>query len=499
MYRAFFGLGEAPFRITPDPRFLHQDAAVEAALRALTAGIVERAGLLLLVGEVGTGKTTLVRQLLDTLPERVRTVLVMHPTVAFDEILDHVLLELGLPVSGGGRDVLLGRLAEFLREQARDGDVAIFFDEAQALHESTLAALPDLLDLVTVGGRPAIQLVLAGQPELARRLDTPALAPLRKRIAVTARLEPLSRERVEAYVRARLERAGASDLDLFAPDALDRLARYSQGIPRVINVLCENALVAAFADGTRRITAPLIETVWTDYEPLHHPGGMPMPAPPAIPVGAAESPTLERSRRARRLALAGAVAVAVLVLLPVLATRPWRSAPRPSDAPPQPAPVAEPPAVPNAPAESLPSAPPSEAAAGSTEPAAAPPEEVAAERAAPPSAVDAVALVDRFWRAYQARDPKGLRALFAPEAAPSGKVLDMDPTGRGALVSPTTSLEAKPVGDRVAVRVPIVLSTHDDRGRAVRRHGVATWEIAMRDGAPRIVALATESGPVTRR
>src|SRR5262249_57064280 len=114
----------------------------EAALEAITTGIVEHAGLVLLVGEVGTGKTTLVRQLLDTLPERVRTVLVLHPTVAFDEILDHVLLELGIPVAGGERDVLLERLAEVLREQARDAGVVGFFDEAPALRDSTPPALP---------------------------------------------------------------------------------------------------------------------------------------------------------------------------------------------------------------------------------------------------------------------------------------------------------------------------------------------------------------------
>src|SRR5262249_44302859 len=118
MYRAFFGLGEAPFRITPDPRFLHHDPVVEAALRTITTAIAERAGLVLLVGEVGTGKTTLVRHLLETLPERVRTLLVLHPTVGFDEILDHLLLELGIPVAGGGRDVLLERLAGVPRGEA---------------------------------------------------------------------------------------------------------------------------------------------------------------------------------------------------------------------------------------------------------------------------------------------------------------------------------------------------------------------------------------------
>src|SRR5262245_66560630 len=111
MYGAFFGLGEAPFRITPDPRFLHLDPAVEAALAAVTTGITERAGLILLVGEVGTGKTTLVRHLLDTLPPAVRTVLVLHPTVSFEEILDHILLEIGVPVSAGRPAHVIGRLA----------------------------------------------------------------------------------------------------------------------------------------------------------------------------------------------------------------------------------------------------------------------------------------------------------------------------------------------------------------------------------------------------
>src|SRR5262245_6780605 len=194
MYGAFFGLGEAPFRITPDPRFLHLDPAVEAALHTVVGAITSHAGLVLLVGEVGTGKTTLVRHLLDTLPPAVRTVLVLHPTVGFAEILDHILLELGVPVSGGGPDALLDRLAEFAREHARDGGtVAIFFDEAQALRDTTFAALPRLLDLVGDDGRPAVQVVLSGQPELDARLAAPDLGSLRGRVHAIARLAPLSR------------------------------------------------------------------------------------------------------------------------------------------------------------------------------------------------------------------------------------------------------------------------------------------------------------------
>jgi general secretion pathway protein A len=497
MYRAFFGLGEAPFRITPDPRFLHHDPVVTAALDAITAGIAEHVGLVVLVGEVGTGKTTLVRQLLDTLPEHVRTVLVLHPTVEFDEILDHLLLELGIPVVGGDRGVLLGRLAEFLREHARAGSVVVFFDEAQALRESTLAALPELLDLVVENGRPAIQLVLAGQPELDGRLATPGLARVRARVAVTARLEALSRERVAAYIHARLERAQARDPELFTAEAIDRIATCSQGIPRVINVLCENALVAGFAEGQRRITRPLIDAVWADYAPLHQPGGAPMPSPPADAGFAAEEEPDTAAPRARRRRLALiAAAVAALVLVPLLATRPWQ---RPAPPPPPSAVVAEAPPPVEIPPTPETIAPAADAGThtGDTialEPVPAPP-----RRVPPPSTLEAVDVVDRFWRAYQARDPDAVRALFAADAMPEGKILDVDPTGGGALVQPADRLEAKPVGDRVTVRVPFLLSTHDDHGRAIRRQGVATWEIAMRDGNPRIVALASETGPVPRR
>src|SRR5262249_31541615 len=225
---------------------------------------------------------------------------------------DHLLLELGIPVAGGGRDVLLERLAEFLREHARDGDVVVFFDEAQALRESTLAALPDLLDLVAENGRPAIQLVLAGQPELDARLASPAPARLRNSVAATARLAPPSRESVAAYIHARLARARARDPDIFTPDAIDHIAARSQGIPRVINVLCENALVAAFAEGQHRITGPLVETVWADYAPLHQPGGVAMPSPPPDAGVELELETpATPPRRARRLALAAAAVIAL--------------------------------------------------------------------------------------------------------------------------------------------------------------------------------------------
>src|SRR5215475_6918374 len=422
MYRAFFGLGEAPFRITPDPRFLHHGVAVEAALRALTTGILQRAGLLVLLGEVGTGKTTLVRKLLESLPPEVRSVLVMHPTVSFEEILDHVLLELGVPVQGGGREALLERLAEFLREHTYvGGNAVVFFDEAQALNDATLDALPTLLDLVREDGRSALQVVLAGQPELESRLSA-----LRSRVAVTARLGPLTPDEVAAYVRARLEHAKARDLDIFTPDALARLAVLSGGIPRTINVLCEAALTSAFADGQHHIGRPTIDTVWADYAPLHAPQGTPMPRAPAdelcIEPTAEEGPPRASRRRTIALAVAGVAAASALALL---AIRPWHSPP-----PPAPEPVAPPTTLPAPPPPAVPPATVESAAPPEPEPEPAPPTAKTVEP--PPSASEALALVERFWRAYEARDRDGVRALFAPEAIPTVDVLNVDPLGGGA-------------------------------------------------------------------
>src|SRR5262249_5208639 len=149
------------------------------------------------------------------------------------------------------------------------------------------------------------------------RLATPELAPVRARVAVTAHLAPLTPDRVAAYVRARLERAGARDPDLFDADALEQIARVSHGVPRVINVLCENALMPASVDGQPRITRSIVDAVWADYAPLHRPEGTPMPAPPDDATLAAEAEAGQRPTRSRasRLVLAAAgVAVAAALL-----------------------------------------------------------------------------------------------------------------------------------------------------------------------------------------
>src|SRR5215470_1381478 len=284
MYEQHFGFREPPFRITPDPRFLYRNPSVEEAAAALAYGIERRKGFCSLVGEAGTGKTTIMRHVLDTLSGNVRTVVLLHPTVEFDEILEYILTELGVPVEGGRKLVLLQRLHEFLVEHTRaGGNVALLIDEAQDLDGSVLEELRLLSNLET-GTEKILQIVLAGQPELEAKLGDPALRQLRQRIALHVRLRPLSGDEVAAYIACRLGFAGATRRDIFTPDAVTRIAAASQGIPRVINVLADACLVTAYATAMPSVTAEIVDEAWADYARLALVEPAATPATPAPTV-----------------------------------------------------------------------------------------------------------------------------------------------------------------------------------------------------------------------
>ncbi|HJQ83295.1 MAG TPA: AAA family ATPase, partial [Candidatus Binatia bacterium] len=265
MYAEFYGLRELPFNITPDPRFLYLNDCYQEALAALSYGIDARKGFISLVGEAGTGKTTLLRRLLDSLSPNTRTVLLLNPTVGFEEILEHILLELGVPPDGGRKLVLLQRLNEFLiGHTSAGGNVALLIDEAQDLRPDVLEELRLLSNLETAREK-ILQIVLAGQPELDETLAHPGLRQLRQRVTLRLRIRPLTPAEVAHYVESRLERAGAGGKHLFTPDALARIASLSGGIPRIVNVLCDAALLAAFAAGHHEVSAALVEETWRDY------------------------------------------------------------------------------------------------------------------------------------------------------------------------------------------------------------------------------------------
>jgi general secretion pathway protein A len=254
VYRAFFGLREKPFNLTPDPKFLYLNASYREALAALHYGVVDRKGFVSLIGEAGTGKTTLLRRLLSELPRETRSVLVINPAIGFEEMLRFILSDLGRPpVRGATKLEMLEALnAELLDTLARGGNVVVLIDEAQDLTIPVLEELRLLSNLETAKEK-ILQLVLAGQPEFDGLLARPEIRQLRQRISVRGRLRPLARSEVKAYVAARIAAAGGDVRGLFTPAALFRLWWFSGGVPRLVNAACDNALVNAYAAGRRAI------------------------------------------------------------------------------------------------------------------------------------------------------------------------------------------------------------------------------------------------------
>jgi len=254
VYRAFFGFREKPFNLTPDPKFLYLNASYREALAALHYGVVDRKGFVSLIGEAGTGKTTLLRRLLSELPRETRSVLVINPAIGFEEMLRFILSDLGRPPAPGASklDMLEALNAELLDTLARGGNVVVLIDEAQDLTIPVLEELRLLSNLETAKEK-ILQLVLAGQPEFDALLARPEIRQLRQRISVSARLRPLARSEVKAYVAARIAAAGGDVRGLFTSGALFRLWWFSGGVPRLVNAACDNALVTAYARGKRSI------------------------------------------------------------------------------------------------------------------------------------------------------------------------------------------------------------------------------------------------------
>jgi len=268
MYGAFFGFREQPFSPTPDPKFLYLNASSREALAALRYGVSERKGFVSLIGEAGTGKTTLLRRLLAELPAGTRSVLVLNPAVEFEELLRFILLDLGQqPKPGQSKLEMLEALnAELLDTLARGGNVVVLIDEAQDLAVPVLEELRLLSNLETAKEK-ILQLVLAGQSELETTLARPEIRQLRQRIAVRARLRPLRRAEVRAYVATRVAAAGGDERGLFSAAAFHRLWRFSGGVPRLVNVACDNALLTAYAAGRRSVGWREVGEATRDFRP----------------------------------------------------------------------------------------------------------------------------------------------------------------------------------------------------------------------------------------
>lgn len=261
MYTSFFGLGEKPFAITPDPRYLFMSERHAEALAHLLYGINEAGGFIQLTGEVGTGKTTVVRSLLERMPGHADVAVILNPQLTPVEFVLTICEELGIFMRDEDAssikdlvDILNKRLLE---AHAKGRRVVVIVDEAQNLTPETLEQVRLLTNLETASQK-LLQIILIGQPELREVLARVELRQLAQRITGRYHLDPLSRAETAAYVNHRLKVAGSATGDVFSAAALREVHRLSNGIPRIINVVCDRALLGAFTQEVHRIGPPLV-------------------------------------------------------------------------------------------------------------------------------------------------------------------------------------------------------------------------------------------------
>jgi general secretion pathway protein A len=259
MYERFYGLKEKPFNNTPDPKFLLLTPSHREALAQLVYGVQEHKGFMVLTGEVGTGKTTLLRALMRRLDSTTAVSFLFNSTLSFDESLEYMLEDFGIGKAGETRVQRLISLNNFLIERRRAGqNTVVIFDEAQNLEAGSLEHIRLLSNFETTSDK-LIQILLVGQPELKQKLQLPELRQLKQRIGLRCVITPLHPEDVKDYVRSRLRVAGARDLNLFADAAVRRIGEFAGGIPRVINTICDHCLLIGYADQTRRIDRGIVE------------------------------------------------------------------------------------------------------------------------------------------------------------------------------------------------------------------------------------------------
>ena len=258
MYLEFYGLKQAPFDITPNPRFLFHSGKHREALNHLLYGIRERKGFVQLTGEVGAGKTTLCRAMLEQLDGHFSTAVILNPVLNADELMKAIATEFGLEVHDRDRLDTVAAISEFLLKQTEQGrESVLIIDEAQNLTEDLLEQVR-LLSNIETDDRKLLQIVLLGQPELRDRLNSPRLRQLRQRITVRYHLKPLTRFEVTQYVQHRLELAGAKGVPFFTRPALWRVFYYSRGIPRLVNAVCDKSLLAGYVEHSDRITYRMV-------------------------------------------------------------------------------------------------------------------------------------------------------------------------------------------------------------------------------------------------
>ena len=273
MYKNFFHLTRQPFEISPDPSMFYAAPQHEQALAGLCHGVRSAKGFMILTGEVGTGKTMVVRCLQELLDkDRVSYAYVFNPRLSSQQFLSYVAGELGLSPRPTSKSELLLGLSHLLIDQHRHGVTTILVvEEAQHLSTVLLEEVRILTNLETSRGK-LLQILLIGQPELAKKLDSPDLRQLKQRITLWFRLRVFSQDETSSYVQHRLKLAGDQTGEIFTPPALETVYRWSSGTPRLINTLCDNAMMSAFLLGQEQIAPELVERAALGLN-LGEPGG----------------------------------------------------------------------------------------------------------------------------------------------------------------------------------------------------------------------------------
>ena len=266
MYKTYFGLKENPFNINTDPRYLYLTEHTQNALNCLTAGIEARKGFILLTGEVGTGKTTILNKLLDSLhQQRAATAFVFNPRMTASQLFEYMIADFGIACKSRARSHLLCKLHEWLLDRYESGEQTVLVvDEAQVLSRQALEEIRLLTNLET-STQKLLQIVLAGQPEIEQILNQRDLRQLRQRIALRAKTLPLTLEETSGYILERLRVAGNDGEEIFSAPAIEAVHRHARGIPRVTNLLSEQALVRAFNQQQRPVSAETVEEVARDF------------------------------------------------------------------------------------------------------------------------------------------------------------------------------------------------------------------------------------------
>jgi general secretion pathway protein A len=273
MYRYFFGINDFPFGACPDPRFLYKLPHVQEALACLQYGIASRKGFVVMTGEVGTGKTTLLKTVLSSFTDRrISTAFVFNPRLDVLDFLEFVLADFGIPPSPRSKpgmpqtkSGMLMQLNRWLIDRFRNGELcAIVVDEAQNLSWELLEEIRLLTNLET-SSEKLVQIILSGQPELEEKLRDPSVRQLRQRISLWCRTRPLTNEETKAYIAKRLRIAGATQ-PVITPEAVDLVHHYSQGIPRLINLICEHAMISAYVEQIKPIPPRTIESVCRELD-----------------------------------------------------------------------------------------------------------------------------------------------------------------------------------------------------------------------------------------